>query len=96
MQFLKTLFWVLIAVVAALFAFRNWTNVTLNLWGDIQADINLPLLVLFAFLLGWLPTYLIMRARLWTLRRRVETFERNQAAALGAEPPLEGDGEPVI
>ena len=52
--------------------------------------------VLFAFLLGWLPTYLIMRARLWTLRRRVETFERNQAAALGAEPPLEGDGEPVI
>jgi putative membrane protein len=95
MHFLKTLFWVLIAVVAALFATRNWTDVTLNLWGDIQADIKVPVLLLLAFLLGWLPTYLVMRARLWTLRRRVETFERNQAAAV-AEPPLEGDGEPVI
>lgn len=95
MQFLKTLFWVLIAVVAALFAFRNWTSVTLNLWGDIQADVNLPLLLLFAFLLGLLPTYLIKHARIWTLKRRIDTFERNQAAAL-AEPPLEGDGEPVI
>jgi putative membrane protein len=96
MQFLKTLFWVLIAVIVVLFAKANSIQVHLMLWENIQADINLPLLVLFAFLLGWLPTYLIMRARLWTLRRRVETFERNQAAALGAEPPLEGDGEPVI
>jgi putative membrane protein len=96
MHFLKTLFWVLIAVVAALFATRNWTDVTLNLWGDIQADIKVPVLLLLAFLLGWLPTYLVMRARLWTLKRRVETFERNQATAAAAEPAIEGDGEPVI
>jgi lipopolysaccharide assembly protein A len=95
MQFLKTLFWVLIAVGVALFAARNWTNVTLSLWGDIQADINLPLLVLLAFLLGWLPTYLIMRARLWIQRRRVEALERNQAMPI-VEPQIEGDGESVI
>jgi len=51
MQFLKTLFWVLVAVLLALFSFRNWFDVTLNLWGDIQADIKLPLLLLFAFAL---------------------------------------------
>ena len=95
MQFLKTLFWVLVAVGVALFAMRNWTNVTLSLWGDIQADINLPLLMLLAFLLGWLPTYLIMRARLWTQRRRVEALERNQATPI-VEPQIESDGEPVI
>ena len=70
MQFLKTLFWVLLAVIVALFASRNWTDVTLNLWGDIQADIKLPLLLLIAFLLGWLPTWLMMRARIWALPRR--------------------------
>ena len=59
MQFLKTLFWVLIAVIVALFASRNWADVTLNLWGDIQADIKLPLLLLIVFLLGFLPTWLI-------------------------------------
>ena len=42
MQFLKTLFWVLLAVLVALFASRNWNDVTLNLWGDIQADIKVP------------------------------------------------------
>ena len=33
MQFLKTLFWVLLAVFIALFASRNWSDATLNLWG---------------------------------------------------------------
>ena len=94
MQFLKTLFWVLIAVVLALFATRNWSDVTVNLWGDIQADIKLPVLLLIAFLLGFLPIWLVLRARLWTLRRRLETMELNRAAALAPEPVA--DGEPVI
>ena len=70
MRFLSTLFWVLLAVIVALFASRNWTDVTLNLWGDIQADIKLPILVLLAFLLGFLPTFFIMRGRLWAAHRR--------------------------
>jgi len=82
MQFLKTLFWVLIAVLIALFARANWTPVTLNLWNDIQADIKLPLLLLIAFLLGLLPVWLIMRARLWTLRRRIDAMERSRVNSL--------------
>ena len=45
MQFLKTLFWVLVAVIVVLFASRNWTSVTLSLWGDIQADVKIPVLL---------------------------------------------------
>ena len=73
MHFLKTLFWVLVAVVVVLFAIRNWTPVTLNLWDDIQADIKIPVLLLAFFLIGFLPTWLVMRTRMWTLsaaRRR--------------------------
>lgn len=88
MQFLKTLFWVLIAVVVALFASRNWVPVTLSLWGDIEADIKIPVLLLAMFLVGAIPTWLIMRARVWTLERRVEALDRNR-------PPNAMD-EPVI
>ena len=87
MQFLKTLFWVLVAVVVVLFGTRNWFDVTLNLWGDIQADIKVPLALLIAFLIGFLPTWLIMRARLWSLERRIEALDRSRAAAIPAEPP---------
>ena len=95
MQFLKTLLWVLIAVVVALFASRNWSDVTLNLWGDIQADIKLPVLLLLVFLLGFLPTWLTMRARIWSHGRRIEAMERNRLSSLPPERVSE-DGEPVI
>ena len=81
MQFLKTLFWVVIAVFLAILASRNWHDVTMNLWGDIQADIKLPILIGIVFLIGWLPTYLVHRARLWRAKSRLDSFERQQAAA---------------
>jgi uncharacterized integral membrane protein len=89
MQFLKTLFWVLLAVVVALFAWTNWTPVTINLWSDIQAETKLPLLVLVGFVAGWLPTWLVMRARLWTLRRRLDAMQRAAPVPTVAEVPVE-------
>jgi len=92
MQFLKTLFWVLVAVVVVLFASRNWSEVTLNLWGDIQADIKLPVLLLIIFLIGLLPTWLILRARIWSLNRRIEALDRTRASvaaeSLSHEEPV--------
>ena len=97
MQFLKTLFWVLIAVIVALFGSRNWSDVTLNLWGDIQADVKLPVLMVLVFLIGFLPTWLIMRARIWSMRRRVDAIERNRLASLPTEPaPASAEEEQVI
>ena len=86
MHFLKTLFWVLVAVIVVLFASRNWAPVTLNLWGDIQADVKLPLLLLVVFLIGFLPTWLILRARIWSLKRRVDALDRSLSSAAPAEP----------
>jgi len=96
MQFLKTVFWVLLAVLLALFAVRNWTDVTLNLWGNIQADVKIPILMLVAFLLAWLPTWLIMRARLWGLRRRLEAVDRQRATMAAPEPVPDEPEMPVI
>jgi lipopolysaccharide assembly protein A len=96
MQFLKTVFWVLLAVLVALFGVRNWADVTLNLWGDIQADVKVPILLLIAFLLGWLPTWLIMRARLWGMKRRIEAFDRQRTTERTQEAMAEETQSPVI
>jgi uncharacterized integral membrane protein len=91
MRFLSTLFWVLLAVVVVLFATRNWVPVPLRLWGDIEADVNLPLLLLITFMLGFLPTWLVMRARIWSFRRRQEALERQRVTA--PTEPAEADTE---
>jgi len=95
MQFLKTVFWVLVAVLVALFAKANWTSVTIKLWNDIVADIRLPILLLAAFILGWLPTWIVMRTRLWSVRRRLEAAERSAALPGTASAPLIPDAGDV-
>jgi uncharacterized integral membrane protein len=89
MQFLKTLFWVVLAIVLVLFAKANWSQVTINLWGGLQMDVKLPALVLFAFLLGFLPTFLVYRGRIWGLKRRLESAQPVTVAntPAGAAPP---------
>lgn len=69
MRFLKTLFRFVLAVLIAILASNNWRDVTLDLWGGLQADIKIPVLLLAVFLIGFLPTWLVMRARLWRLTR---------------------------
>jgi putative membrane protein len=81
MQFLKTLFWVAVAVILVLFAVANWEPVTIKLWADLRADVKLPVLVIAAVLLGFLPTFMIYRARMWSLRRRFEPLERTISIA---------------
>jgi uncharacterized integral membrane protein len=82
MQFLKTLFWMVLAVSIAIFATRNWRDVTVNLWGPLALDIKLPLLMALMVLLGWLPTWLILRSKLWTARRKILLLERPAAPAV--------------
>lgn len=93
MNFLRTLFWVVVAVSLAIFATRNWSNVTLNLWGNIQADIKLPFLLFLTFLIGFLPTYIVLRGRIWGLRRKLALAERPTVAPIAAPPGSETDGE---
>ena len=79
MQFLKILFWCLLAFLAAAFTIGNWTAVPIRLPGGLVADINLPFLLFFTFLLGLLPTLGWQAARRWRLNQRLTTCERTLA-----------------
>ena len=85
MQFLKTLLWVLIAVLVAIIASNNWRDVTVDLWSNLQADIKIPVLLAAVFLAGFLPTWLVMRGKLWRLKRRI-TLEVPPVPAPTAPP----------
>lgn len=82
MRFLNLLFWLVIAALATSLAIENWRDVTIDLWGDLQADIKIPVLLAIAFLLGWLPAYILYRTRLWRMRR-------NTVVAPAAPAPVE-------
>lgn len=71
MRFLKILLWVLVAVLAIIFAGANWRDVDITLWGGLILTIKLPFLLLLVALIAWLPTWLIGRGRVWRLQRQI-------------------------
>ncbi len=75
MQFIKTLFWVILAVILVVFAVNNWSPTSVLIWEEIRIDTKLPVLVIGAFLLGFVPLWLIHRASKWRLSRRIKTLE---------------------
>ena len=89
MQFLKILFWCLLAFVAAVFTFGNWTWVTIRLFGGLLAEVNLPLLLAVTFLIGFLPTLVYQHWARWRLKQRLAAAERqlSDARAALAPPP---------
>jgi hypothetical protein len=74
MQFLKALFWLVLGFVIALFLYANSGGppVEINIWGDLIVSVKLPVLLVLMFVLGFLPTFIVYRTRLWSLQRRLE------------------------
>ncbi|HTH28655.1 MAG TPA: LapA family protein [Sphingobium sp.] len=91
MQFLRTAFWVIVAVAIALFSKANWDiapsysgRVPVKLWADIILEVRLPVLIVTAFLLGLLPMWGFARVSRWRIRRKLESAEH--ALAVSAAP----------
>lgn len=85
MRFLKTLIWVTVIIGLIVFATNNWAPVSVSLWGGLRLDTKLPALVIVAFLLGFLPLYILHRTQVWRMKRRILTLEGNQRSM--APPP---------
>jgi lipopolysaccharide assembly protein A len=94
MQFLKILFWCLLAFVAAVFTIGNWQWVTIRLFGNLVAEVNLPLLLLVTFLVGFLPTFLYFKTIGWRLRRRLGDAQRTLGDIRVAAAPYAAEASP--
>jgi lipopolysaccharide assembly protein A len=96
MQFLKTLFWVVLAIVAVIFAMNNWQPARIMLWGGLILEIKLPILVFGAFAIGFLPTFGWHRASRWRMQRRIESHERALADMRGIDPVVHSAPAPAF
>ncbi|MFM5913189.1 hypothetical protein D5I55_17165 [Chakrabartia godavariana] len=98
MQFLRTIFWVVIAVILVVFATSNWTSISIILWSDLVLQTYLPVVMFGAFLLGLVPYFLLHRATRWSLQRRVSQLERqlSEARAILDPKPAEAPAPGTI
>lgn len=81
MQFLRTAFWVILAVAIALFCKANNRPMEVKIWGEIVWETRIWFPILLAFLLGALPLWLVGRATKWRLKRKLDSVEKALAAA---------------
>ena len=100
MQFLKTAFWVILAVAIALFCKANNRPVEIKIWGEIVWDTKIWFPILLAFLIGALPFWLAGRATKWRLKRKLDSTERAlvtaTSAAVAAPPAPPSDPRPLV
>lgn len=93
MQFMRTLFWVLVVAALIIFTSFNWTTVEVRIWTNLVLETKVPALVIIAFLLGLVPTWLLHRGTRWRLNRRISALESaaraNAANATSKAPPAE-------
>jgi lipopolysaccharide assembly protein A len=86
MAFLKTLFWIVLTIVMVVFFMHNWTPTEINLFGDLVWQTKLPVALLLAFLLGFIPLYLWHRVTRWNDRRRIAASATAASAPVPASP----------
>lgn len=89
MQIIRTMIWVVVLVALALFSFANWDERTMvHIWSSLVWDTRLPAVVIVSFLLGMLPTWMLLRGTKWRLERRISTLENAaRSAALSRHNP---------
>ncbi|MDO9490480.1 MAG: hypothetical protein Q7J32_19085, partial [Sphingomonadaceae bacterium] len=75
MRFLKVLLFILLALALAWFAALNWVPVTVRLWAPYELVIRLPVLIVAAVLIGWLPGALVHSLSRWRWTRRLTRTE---------------------
>lgn len=92
MRFLRLLLLILIALALAWFAALNWVPVTVRLWAPYELVIRLPVLIVAAVLLGWLPSALVHSLSRWRWSRRLTRTERELEARRNAPEPSPADG----
>lgn len=87
MRFLKVLLFLLLALALAWFAALNWVPVTVRLWAPYELVIRLPVLIVAAVLLGWLPSALFHSLNRWRWTRKLTRTEAELEARRAVPEP---------
>jgi uncharacterized integral membrane protein len=86
MSVLRILLVLLVGFVFLLLSVANWTLVPFLLPDGQSVQVPLPMVILAAFLAGWLPTWLSHIAARTVLRHKLERSERQLRDVRGEAP----------
>jgi putative membrane protein len=92
MKIFRTIVWVLLLIALLIFSINNWNPVEVKIWEGLVLETKVPALVVVAFLIGLVPTWLIYRASRWNYDRRITSLETSARALATAPAPV---AEPV-
>lgn len=95
MQAVRTIVWVLVLVALLAFSFLNWRPVEVTIWPNLVLETKVPALVVVAFLMGLIPTWLVHRGVKWQLQRRISSLENAARANATATPAVTTPVHPV-
>ncbi len=76
MSTLRTIIWVVLAVLLVVFSIFNWETTNVRFWPGMLLETKLPVLILGAFLLGSLPMWLAYKTSKYQYRRKLTISER--------------------
>ncbi len=80
MRALKTGLWLLLTLVLVAFTYANPDPVAVHIWPGLIWETKAPALVIGALMIGFVPTWLMLRTTRWRLSRRIASLESTLAA----------------
>ena len=86
MKIVRTVVWVLLLVALLIFSAFNWKPVEVKIWEGLIIETKIPALVVIAFLIGLVPTWMVHRASRWNYDRRIASLESAARASAMAHP----------
>nr|WP_218845106.1 LapA family protein [Novosphingobium marinum] len=77
--------WIAITAILVAFIAMNWVKAPVNIWpledGYLHFEWPVGVIALVFFLLGFVPLWLLHRASMWRMQRRVHSLENSVRAA---------------
>ncbi len=77
MQIIRTIVWILLVCGILTFSFYNWRPVEVTIWENIVLETKVPVLLVLAFLIGFVPLLAYHLSIKWGLKRRIRNLENS-------------------
>jgi lipopolysaccharide assembly protein A len=76
-QVIRTIAWIMLVCGIMIFSFYNWQPVEVTIWENMVLETKVPVLVVLAFLGGFLPVLAYHLSVKWGLKRRIRNLENS-------------------
>ncbi|MFN3989001.1 MAG: LapA family protein [Erythrobacter sp.] len=91
MAVIRTIAWILLVCGLLTFSFYNWRPVEVTIWENLVLETKVPVVLVLAFLAGFVPLFAYHLSVKWALKRRIRSLE-NSLKMLATNRRSEGTG----